>query len=99
MTKEEKQAERYVNGIPIFADEGEGFSRTQMKQAYLAGLKVGRPKWHKVADGDLPKDSRTVLDERGNRFYYFRGHFYYESESIFDWQPIAWCEIPKYTEK
>ena len=26
----------------------------QMFQAFLAGLKAGRPKWHKVADGDLP---------------------------------------------
>ena len=24
-------------------------------QAFLAGLKAGRPQWHKVADGDLPK--------------------------------------------
>ena len=31
MTDEEKLAERYVNGIPIFAEEGEGFSRTQMQ--------------------------------------------------------------------
>lgn len=23
-------------------------------QAYLAGLKAGKTKWHKVADGDLP---------------------------------------------
>jgi hypothetical protein len=26
-----------------------------VKQAFLAGLKAGRPQWHKVADGDLPK--------------------------------------------
>lgn len=69
-----------------------------LKQAYLAGLEAGRPKWHKVADGDLPDDNRTVLDEAGDRFYYFRGHFYYESDSRFDCQPIAWCELPQYTE-
>lgn len=65
-------------------------------QDYLAGLKAGRQKWHKVADGDLPDDNRTVLDEAGDRFYYFRGHFYYESDSRYDCQPIAWCEIPQY---
>lgn len=75
----------------------------QMFQAFLAGLKTGKDtnvstKWHKVADGDLPEESRTVLDEAGDRFYYFRGHFYYDSDSRFDCSPIAWCEIPKYTE-
>ena len=25
------------------------------EKAFLAGLKAGRPQWHKVADGDLPK--------------------------------------------
>lgn len=65
-------------------------------QDYLAGLEAGRPKWHKVADGDLPDDNRTVLDEEGDRFYYFRGHFYYENDSRFDCQPIAWCEVPQY---
>ena len=25
------------------------------KDGFLAGLKAGRPQWHKVADGDLPK--------------------------------------------
>jgi hypothetical protein len=25
------------------------------KENFLAGLKLGRPQWHKVADGDLPK--------------------------------------------
>jgi len=29
--------------------------RKPCKEAYLAGLKADRPKWHKVADGDLPK--------------------------------------------
>ncbi len=43
MTDEEKLAEKYVNGIPMFAEEGEGFSRTQMQRAFLAGLKAGRP--------------------------------------------------------
>ena len=31
------------------------------KQAFLAGLKAGRPQWHKVADGDLPKHNHEVL--------------------------------------
>ena len=50
MTKEEqwkREAERYVNGIPIFAEEGEGFSRTQMQRAYLAGAE---PREKRIAE-------------------------------------------------
>ena len=36
----------------------------QLKQAYLAGLKTGRPEWHKVADGDLPPTSGEMHAER-----------------------------------
>ena len=32
-----------------------------IEQAYLAGVKAGRPQWHKVADGDLPKPNIAVL--------------------------------------
>lgn len=32
-----------------------------VKEAFLAGLKAGRPKWHKVADGDLPDNTDSVL--------------------------------------
>jgi len=37
------------------------FSESSMKQAYLAGLKAGRPEWHKVAEEDLPKPNIAVL--------------------------------------
>ena len=50
---------QYVKGSPNFYD-------TAQKQAFLAGLKAGKninvaTKWHKVADGDLPKDENDVL--------------------------------------
>jgi len=32
-----------------------------ISDAFLAGIKAGRPKWHKVADGDLPKPNVVVL--------------------------------------
>ena len=32
-----------------------------IEQAYLAGLKAGRPQWHYVKDGDYPDTDRTVL--------------------------------------
>ena len=73
--------------------------RKPCKEAFLAGLKAGRPEWHKVADGDLPKKDCEVvtLHENGNK-------------NIINWKNgnwtnaivipvIAWCEIPKYTEE
>ena len=36
----------------------------QMLKAYLAGLEAGKPKWHKVADGDLPETSGEMHAER-----------------------------------
>lgn len=31
-----------------------------IRKAFLAGLKAGKPKWHKVADGDLPSPNVRV---------------------------------------
>lgn len=44
-----------------------------LKQAYLAGLKAGRPQWHKVVDGDLPKGGNIhrdiyIKDRYGNLY-------------------------------
>lgn len=70
---------------------------------FLAGLKAGRPEWHKVADGDLPKDNRLVLIQvvNGNSTM---GIFYVNAwREIYNCKEltgvIAWCEIPKYTEE
>ena len=72
--------------------------------AYLAGLKAGRPKWHKVADGDLPKGNcENILLYNKDHFcvthsyslgYYENGVFYNDCEMEED--TIAWCEIPKF---
>ena len=74
------------------------------KKSFLAGLITGRPQWHKVADGDLPEVHLTVLNEIGDQVKYrgegkweeYSGYYeeYVEVEA-----PIAWCEMPKYTEE
>ena len=46
--KLEERKDKFVFELP-------GVYITDVKQAFLAGLKAGRPQWHKVADGDLPK--------------------------------------------
>lgn len=81
-------------------------------KGFLAGLNAGRPKWHKVADGDLPKHcrygSRTseyVLAKfkSGNTGvcyfdFYLLGWFADGYPEQFK-NIIAWCEIPKFKEE
>ena len=81
-------------------------SNVTIEQAYLAGVEAGRPKWHKVADGDLPKGNcENILLYNKDHFcvthsyslgYYENGVFYNDCEMEED--TIAWCEIPQYTE-
>ena len=105
MTDEQKLAERYVNRIPIFADEGEGFSRTQMQQSFLDGLEAGRPKWHKVADGDLPNENKRYLCKikefvgSGINYECFDYDTEYSSWKNACGDVIEWCEIQKCTEE
>ena len=64
---DEEMAEEYVKeNTPLFNALGKEMTYTYkyMKQAYLAGLKAGRPEWHKVADGDLPPTSGEMHAER-----------------------------------
>lgn len=69
-------------------------------KGFLAGLKAGRSKWHKVADGDLPKDENDVLVYSGEDWRMCVGRY---SPKYKAWETgcdtIAWCEIPKYTEE
>ena len=73
--------------------------------SYLAGLKAGRPQWHKVSDGDLPKDDKQYLVLY---YYNYRGkkemsygvrdnlHSDFEIHRGYTEQIIAWCEIPTF---
>lgn len=78
----------------------------RIKQAYLAGLKAGRPKWHKPSE-KLPEECSLVL-----AFEFENSEpalFEFVTSNTWEWMPrrIAclhndqikcWCEIPKYTE-
>ncbi|MBQ2458052.1 MAG: hypothetical protein II275_07850 [Bacteroidaceae bacterium] len=59
MTDEEMAKEYAVKNWEHY-EEGQS-DYDALKQAFLAGLKAGRPKWHKVADGDLPKEDDVYL--------------------------------------
>ena len=107
---DKEMAEEYakLNARQYIHNDSIGFctSKEEVKQAYLAGLKAGRPKWHKVADGDYPPCEKgnytiNVLTDCGDIVYYdynFDCWIAEPSSAEID-PPIAWCEIPKFAEE
>lgn len=77
------------------------------KQAHLSGLNIYEPKWHKVTDGDLPKEKKE----------YWCKIFHYKTQETFiaflcfdpstkefkflgnlevdEFSVEEWCELPK----
>ena len=45
------------------------------KENFLAGLKAGRPQWHKVADGDLPKGDEGFSKSGIHRKIYLQDRY------------------------
>lgn len=107
----EQKAEEYVmredtitenDRVPF--DNGYGFQTVDFekevkkgyKDGFLAGLKAGRPQWHKVADGN-PENENDILcqiskDEVEVGYYHTKQKRYY----TIDGQPIdviRWQEI------
>lgn len=76
-----------------------------IEQAFLAGLKADRPQqWHKVADGDLPKENKlyfVAIKDNGCAIAYFNGLHWETKYNLGDFghlveTVIAWCEIPTF---
>ena len=66
------------------------------KDSFLAGLKAGRPQWHKSSE-KLPET--TVLDELGDKVLYdYTTHCWRYDNADFTIAPppVAWCEIPTF---
>ena len=100
--KDEEMAEEYFdNECPhSYADNSEQL-KEDVVQAFLAGLKAGRPQWHDLRkdNNDLPKDTVSVLISRGlprtdRARYNGKWYGYYSDDEIED--VIAWCEIPTF---
>ena len=78
-----------------------------VKKAFLAGHKAGKPKGHRVADEDYPPCEKgnyysvNVLTDRGDIAYYnyTLECWVAEPASVEIDPPIAWCEIPTFTDK
>lgn len=86
------------------------FRGQELQGAYIAGLKAGRPKWHDLRKDpdDLPPNEHEVyvaaINEtaRGKEFVYGFDRYLTNDKCWFvdsALEPIAWCEIPKYTEE
>lgn len=114
MTKEEIEhnhikeiAEEYIkkNNLEWELECNRTSSIGEVKQAFLAGFKACRPKWHKVADGDLPKENKRYLCKikgfvgSGISYECFDYDTEYSSWKNACGDVIEWCEIPKYTEE
>ena len=73
-----------------------------IRKAYLEGLEAGRPKWHKVADGDLPKDNNLVLIQMVNGNTTMGLYYVNTWREICNCKELtgvyAWCETPQYKE-
>ena len=74
--------------------------------AYMHGAERYKTKWHKVADGDLPKENKLYLvqiKDNGLAIAYFNGRHWETRYNLGESghcveTVIAWCEIPKYKE-
>ena len=76
------------------------------RDGLLAGLKAAKTKWHKVADGDLPKNRHNVWITYINAYHQtetteasFRYKYWVINGHRTECDVIAWCEIPKFEEE
>ena len=104
MTDEELVAEYLKDDSKYLIEDAEGNLiniTKKVREAFLAG----RPKWHKVADGDLPKENKRYLCKikefvgGGISYECFDYDTEYSSWKNACGDVIVWCEIPKYTEE
>ena len=86
--KDEEMAEEYAAKQNLQNVNPSGIVRCKIADAFLAGLKAGRPQWHKVADGDLPKGEdygknsihrKIYLKDRYGNLY--TGNYYPKDET------------------
>lgn len=70
--------------------------KESIKQAHLAGLKAGRLKWHKVADGDLPNENVKLILVRDRWKNHFLNYHLLLKKMIVEMidQFDEWIELP-----
>lgn len=100
---EEYAEEYYYKNYPVTLNIGEEERKKEVTDIYIAGFKAGKPKWHKVADGDYPPCERgnysiNIFTDKGNIAYYNYDMecWVAEPSSAEIDPPIAWCELPTF---
>ena len=96
---DEAKAEEYakLNARQYIHNDGSGFctSEEEVKQAHLAGLKAGRPKWHKVTDGDLPsEEGGWVCNQNGLPCFFDWGTEQWLDCEGTQIRTTEWCHMP-----
>lgn len=100
---DEEMAEEYSQKIC-------GYVRVELAQAFLAGLKAGRPQWHDLRKdpNDLPDEGTYLVVWQNARGYKEIMQMNYEEDDeeklhwvdgdqeCWDDDIIAWCEIPTF---
>ena len=100
---EEYAEEYYYKNYPATLNIGEEGRKKEVTDIYIAGFKAGKPKWHKVADGDYPPCEKgnysiNILTDKGNIAYYNYDMecWVAEPSSAEIDPPVAWCELPTF---
>jgi hypothetical protein len=99
--KDEEMAKEYSKSACAWIEDREPLDERDIQQAFLAGLKAGRPQWHDLRKDpkDLPKDNNEVLVYMWDSYYigYFNlNSWHFENFSEGKEQADAWCEIPTF---
>ena len=102
--KDEEMAEEYLTRTVCQGCrnicEGDCAYAKPVRQAFLAGLKAGRPQWHDLQKdpNDLPKFRRDILVtcEYRSKLKKKRETFEWDYKSDMPLHAIAWCEIPTF---
>ena len=103
---DEEMAEKYRKSLKQKLIDEDEFELLEMfdenvEEAYLAGLKAGRPQWHDLRKdpNDLPKEDCEIitLHENGNKNIQKWKNGNWTNAIVIP--VIAWCEIPTFTDK
>ena len=96
--KDEEMAEEYANK----AHTHNILNWEKLKQAFLAGLKAGRPQWHKadVPTSPINKVVLGYIKHYNSKLFClvgWNGKWWYDAGTYNDEvKLIAWCEIPTF---
>lgn len=89
----QKAIEAFLAGL----EAGKDMAETDLATvAYMQGAERFKPKWHKVADGDLPNNYRYVWANVGAGYYDSADNCWRDEFGRIQ-DVIAWCE-PKFEE-